>query len=155
MRSICNIDNIKDCSNPTYVLVRCVGEIKKIIEEYPTKDMIFKLLLTNLDEELLNLLESIPYKIEIIYKPLDLEDRYLKLLVEYQSKTNSKIYVSYNIDEKSSYDRANLLYYLNRYSLISLLETNDFKLYQEWLNEMTKYTSKNNVRKLNHRYIQT
>lgn len=155
MRSISNIDNISDFNNPIYVLVNRVEEINYIIKHYPNKDMIFRLLLTNLDEELLNLIANISYKIEIIYEPNELEDEKLQLLEEYKMKTNNKVYVSYNIEKKCPYDRATLIYYINRYGLISLLKTSNSDMYQEWVMEMTKYTSKNNVRKLNRKYTIT
>ncbi len=155
MRSITNLNNISDFSNSIYVLVNRLEEINYIIKDYPNKDMIFRLLLTNLDEELLNLLASIPYKIEIIYEPNELEDEKLQLLEKYRIKTNSKVYISYNIEKKCPYDRAILIYYINRYGLISLLKTSNHNIYQEWVMEMTKYTSKNNVRKLNRKYIIT
>lgn len=155
MRTISNIKTIATCEKTTYVLVSWVGEINTIMNEYPNKDIIFRLLLHDVDEELLNLLESIPYKIEIIYQSQSLEDQKLKLLHNYQERTNSKVYISYNVDTKSPFERANLIYYLNRYNLISLLDSSNQDTYQDWAKEMTKYTSKNKVRKLNRQYINT
>lgn len=86
MRTITNIDNIDKCNTPTYVLVNWVGEINKIIGAYPNKDMIFRLQLNNIDEELLTMLESMPYKIEIVYTNPHLEEDALVLLSNYLKK---------------------------------------------------------------------
>lgn len=152
MRSISNIYNINVCNDPTYVSVRSVSEINNIIKEYPNKDIIFRLLLNSFDEELLSLLESIPYKIEIVYNPLELIDSKLQQLYEFKEKTSSRVFVIYNIDKRSAYDRANLIYYLNRYDLICLLEVSNKDIYQDWVMKMIKYVSKNKVRKLNYKY---
>lgn len=155
MCSNSNIYNIEERNDPTYVLVSSGNEIENIIKEYPNKDIIFRLQLSHFDEELLYLLENIPYKIEIIYNPLELRDNKLQQLYEFKERTSNKVFIIYNIDKKSAYDRANLIYYLNRYDLISLLKTSNKDIYQDWVIEMTKYISKNKVRKLNCRYINT
>lgn len=155
MREITNISNIDKCDNPSYVLVRWVGEITKIISEYPNKDMVFRLMLNNIDENLLTLLEDIPYNIEIIYSSTNLEEEKLKLLRDYKIKNNHNVYILYNINNKTVFDRSMLIYYINRYNLIALLNTSDTNDYKDWYQEMTKYTSKAYVRKLNNKYVES
>ncbi len=92
---------------------------------------------------------------EIVLRNNDLNEREMSLLHRFKESTNNKVYLAYDIDDSSQFDRVLMTYYINQYGIIGLLNTQDKHMYNEWAMEIAKYTKKQNVKKLNRAYIGT
>lgn len=155
MRSYYTINSLEEM-NPNkrnIVIVKNALEIQKIksLEEY--YHFCIRLVINHVDEELIELLIILNTTFEIVLKNNDLNESEIMLLHRFKKSTNNKVYLAYDIDTSSQYERALMIYYINQYGIIGLLNTKDKTMYDEWVREMTKYTKKQNVKKLNRTYI--
>ncbi|MCH5166586.1 MAG: hypothetical protein J1F35_01715 [Erysipelotrichales bacterium] len=112
-----------------------------------------RLVLNSIDEELVEMLISLNMQFEIVYELKEQSYTPFELLKKFMQATNNKVYVSYNIDNKSEYDKVLIDYYIYYYGVIVLLETTDRALYNEWVQELTRRVEKKSIRKLNKRYV--
>lgn len=138
------------------VIVRNAEETLSLRKNYPQEKIKIRLVLTSIDESLLDLLLELNENFEIVLKKNNPKEGEIILLSEFKNKTNNKVYVSYNIDEVASntpYERAIFIYYINRYNIIGLLESKSKDMYQSWISEMSKYTNSKNIKRLNITYV--
>lgn len=135
------------------VIVKNADEIIKVRECSSDKKVKIRFVIHSIDEELLNLLLGLNEDFEIVLQSNNIKERDMILLNKYKTATENKVYVAYTIEKDSPYDRAVLIYYINRYGIIALLSSLDESVYREWVSEMTKYTERKNVKKLNRTYI--
>lgn len=142
-----------DLKNKNIVIVKSAEEIIALKNNYPTEYIKIRLVIASLDEELLELLISLGLDFEIIIRSNTISEREVILLNRYKNITNNKVYIAFNIDDSSLYERSTLIYYINRYGITCLLDSHDENLYKEWNYEMTKYTEKKNVKRLSKTYI--
>lgn len=135
------------------VIVKSADEIIKLRSAFPNEKIKIRAIFQSIDEELLSLLTSLNEDFEIILQSNNIKERDMILLNKYKTETENKVYVAYDVDSDSPYDRAILIYYINRYGVIALLNAKDETLYRTWVSEMTKYTERKNVKKLSRTYI--
>ncbi len=157
MRSVYTINSLEEM-NPNkrnIVIVKNASEIQKLksLEEY--YHFCIRLVINHVDEELVDLLISLNMAFEIVLRNNDLNEREMSLLHRFKESTNNKVYLAYDIDDSSQFDRVLMTYYINQYGIIGLLNTQDKHMYNEWAMEIAKYTKKQNVKKLNRAYIGT
>lgn len=155
MKKVVNYQDgfIYDSNEKIIVIVKSATELISLMNDYPSELIKVRLVISSIDEELLNLLCGLNVDFEIVLQSNNIKESEVILLSRYKSTTNNKVYIAYNIDADSPYERAILIYYVNRYGIISLLSTKDDALYKEWILEMLKYTEKKNVKRLNRTYI--
>lgn len=138
--------------NKIYI-VRDAGSLIYILENAFLSGDIIRLMLNNVDEELIDMLIGLNARFEIVYELKEQSYTPFELLKKFMEATNNRVYVSYNIDSKSLYDKALVSYYIYYYGVTMLLKSECRSLYNEWVEEITKYVDKKNVKKINKRYI--
>ncbi len=155
MKGVVNYQDgfIPNPSDKVIVIVKSAAELISLMQDCPNELIKVRLVISSIDEELMNLLCGLNIDFEIVLQSNNIKESEVILLSRYKSTTNNKVYIAYNIDNDSPYERAILIYYINRYGIISLLSTKDDNLYKEWTLEMLKYTEKKNVKRLNRKYI--
>ena len=138
--------------NKIYI-VRDAQSLIYILENAFLSGDTIRLVLNNIDEELIDMLIGLNARFDIVYELKEQSYTPFELLKRFMEATNNKVYISYNIDNKSLYDRALASYYIYHYGVTMLLESKCRALYNEWVEEITKYVEKKNVKKVNKRYI--
>lgn len=112
-----------------------------------------RLVLKSLDKELIDLLIGLDACFEIVYELKEQSYSPFELLKVFMEATGNKVYVNYNIDNKTDFDRVLIDYYIYYYGVTMLLDTKDRLLYNEWVQELTKHVEKKSVKKLNKKYV--
>lgn len=112
-----------------------------------------RLVLKSLDKELIDLLIGLDAHFEIVYELKEQSYSPFELLKVFMEATGNKVYVNYNIDNKTDFDRVLIDYYIYYYGVTMLLDTKDRLLYNEWVQELTKHVEKKSVKKLNKKYV--
>lgn len=135
------------------VIVKSAEEIMALRRVYPNEDIRVRLVLAELDADLIDMLISLETPFDIVLQSDKLRENTMMELRRFKHMTNNKAFIAYNIDNKSLFERTELIYYIDKYDVTALLSSKNQKLLSSWIEEIRKYTKRNNVKKLNKSYI--
>lgn len=139
-------------SKPT-IVVNSASALVSILKDNELSYLRIRLHLTSIDEELISLLKELDAKFDLVYEAKELRYKDFELLADFMNSTNNRAFLAYDINGKSLFDRANLIFIINHYNIPALLKTNKKALYDEWVEYMTTYVDKKQVKKLNKTYV--
>lgn len=130
------------------IRVSSMEEMLALNKENLNDEVIIQLCLNYVDDSLIELLKSVPFSFNIVYQNNNLKEKDLMLLADFKLATANKVYVEYDIADKSLYEQSLIAYYIDRYDVVFLLNSVKNKLYKEWRKELLQYVPKTSVKRL-------
>lgn len=116
-------------------------------------NVVVRLVLSSVDEELVDMLINLNLQFDIVYELKECSYAPFEILKKFIENTNNKVYVAYDIDNKTLFDRILLQYYIDHYHVKILLKSSSNELYKEWVNGMSEYVDKKSIKKLSKKFI--